>query len=82
MDKCYWQNNVKSETVVPTETCLHHHISGQVVARNEQTVFLADRMADYSKTWRGGLCVYSITLMLDANTHTKWMDSVSQMSNL
>ena len=50
-------NNVKSETVVPTETSLHHKMSDQSVALNSAE---ANRAQDYSVRRRGGLCVYSI----------------------
>ena len=34
MDKMGLQNNVKSETVVTPEACLHHNTSDQAVAFN------------------------------------------------
>ena len=56
------QNNVKSQTVVPTATCLRHTISDQAVALDGQTVFWADGSQDYSCSRRGGLwsAVYNI----------------------
>lgn len=53
-----WPNNVKSETVLPTS--LSENLSDQAVALDGHIVFLADRMQDYSRKRRGGLCVYVI----------------------
>ena len=54
MDKM-GQNNLKSQTVVPTETCLYHNILDQAVALDGQTVFWANGAQDYSWTGRDGL---------------------------
>ena len=38
---------MKSETVVPPETCLHHNMTDQSVVLNKRAVFQADRVQHY-----------------------------------
>ena len=55
------------------ESCLHHSILDQAVPLERQTMFQADRVQDYSRVSRGGLCVYIIDAWY---SHTKLADSV------
>lgn len=40
--------------------CLHYNISDQTVGLNGRTGRLLAKVQDYSRTRRGGLCVYNI----------------------
>ena len=53
-----WPNDMKSETVVPTETCLHHKVLDQAAAFDGSCA--VDRLQQYSSTRWAGFCVYNI----------------------
>ena len=69
-----WAKNLKSETVVPTENCLHHIIPDQVVALNGQRVVWADRECRTTASWGE---VYSVCNIDAWCSHTVTVDRQS-----
>lgn len=74
-----WPNNVKLETIVPTETRLQHNIPDQAVQASGQTDRVPGRRCRTTAGWAEMDSVIK-ALMLCAQTQSELMEGVSQMS--